>query len=101
MANPYLIPNDDKNCRLEEIPNGIKLIYVLSCDKNYPHKSFCSKGKWYVKRDVSVLYCSNMGEKLRTMYYNIKYNTMLELALYKHSQILNKIQQLQSNLNNL
>jgi hypothetical protein len=94
--NPFFIPNLDKNCRLEELPEGIKVIYVLSCEKDYPAKTFISKGKNYVQRSYSIRYTNNMSA-----YIQLKNSTMLELALWKHQQILIKIKQLQNNLNML
>ena len=99
--NPFFIPNMDKNCRLEELPDGIKLIYVLSCDKDYPHVSFVSKGKSYVERVREIKYTNNMSNHIMKAYLHVKNMTMLELALYKHQKLLNKIKQLQTNLNSL
>lgn len=99
--NPFFIPNGDKNCRLEELPNGIKVIYVLSCDKDYPAKTFESKGKWYVERTMTILYTAYMSDKIIRVYQQLKNSTMLELALYKYQKLQLKIKQLQNNLNNL
>ena len=101
MNNPFFIPNQDKNCKLEELPNGIRLIYILSCEKNYPLKSFESKGKWYVQRHINIVYGCNMSNKILLAYKQIKNSTMLELALWKQQQLMIKIQKLQNNLNNL
>ena len=99
--NPFFIPNMDKNCRLEELPHGIKLIYVLSCDKDYPYISFTSKGKNYIERAREIKYTNNMSDHIMKAYLHVKNMTMLELALYKHQKLLNKIKKLQTNLNSL
>ena len=99
--NPFFIPNMDKNCKLQELPNGVKVIYVLACDKDYPAKTFESKGKSYVERSYSIQYTNNMSDHIMRAYSQLKNSTMLELALWKHMQLLNKIKQLQNNLNNL
>ena len=70
--NPFFIPNMDKNCRLEELPNGIKLIYVLSCDKDYPHVNFTSKGKSYVERVREIKYTNNMSNHIMKAYLHVK-----------------------------
>ena len=101
QCNPFFIPNLDKNCRLEELPEGIKVIYVLSCEKDYPAKTFISKGKNYVQRSYSIRYTNNMSDHIMRAYIQLKNSTMLELALWKHQQILIKIKQLQNNLNTL
>lgn len=99
--NPFFIPNMDKNCKLQELTNGVKVIYVLACDKDYPAKTFESKGKSYVERSYSIQYTNNMSDHIMRAYSQLKNSTMLELALWKHMQLLNKIKQLQNNLNNL
>lgn len=99
--NPFFIPNGDKNCRLEELSDGVKVIYVLSCNKDYPAKTFNSKGKNYVERSYSIRYTNNMSDHIMRAYVQLKNSTMLELALWKHQQLMLKIQKLQTNLNNL
>ena len=99
--NPFFIPNGDKNCRLEELSDGVKVIYVLSCDKDYPSKTFTSKGKNYVERSYSIRYTNNMSDHILRAYIQLKNSTMLELALWKHQKLMLKIQKLQTNLNNL
>lgn len=99
--NPFFVPNLDKNFKLEELPEGIKCLYVLACDKNYPAKTFESKGKSYVQRSYSIRYTNNMSDHILRAYIQLKNSTMLELALWKHQQILLKIKQLQNNLNTL
>ena len=99
--NPFFIPNLDKNCRLEELTNGVKIIYILACDKNYPAKTFESKGKSYVERSYSIQYTNNMSDHIMRAYIHLKNSTMLELALWKHQQLIIKIKQLQNNLNML
>ena len=101
QCNPFFILNLDKNCRLEELTNGVKVIYVLACDKDYPAKTFESKGKSYVERSYSIQYTNNMSDHIMRAYIQLKNSTMLELALYKHMLLLNKIKQLQNNLNTL
>ena len=49
--NPFFIPNGDKNCKLVELPDGLLLKYILSCDKNYPFATFESKGKKIYRKD--------------------------------------------------
>ena len=94
MANPYFLPNDDKNCRLEELPFGLRLVYILSCPPEYPRRSFKSKNKWYVKRYVDIPYTNCMSDVIFQAYLHIKRNTMLELALYKKQLLEQKIIQL-------
>ena len=99
--NPFFIPNGDKNCRLEELSDGVRVIYVLSCEKDYPSKTFTSKGKNYIERSYSIRYTNNMSDHIMRAYIQLKNSTMLELALYKHMLLTNKIKQLQNNLNTL
>lgn len=94
MANPYFLPNDDKNCRLEELPNGLRVVYILSCPETYPKRTFKSKNKWYVKRYIDILYTNNMSNVIFQAYLHLKRDTMLELALYKKQLIEQKIIQL-------
>jgi hypothetical protein len=101
MYNLFNVPNLDKNVKLEELPNGIRLVYVLSCDKNYPKRVFYSKGKWYTKSYIDVNYSNKMGDQLNKAYLIIKNTVMLELALFKRQEILNKITILQNNLSNI
>ncbi len=94
MANPYFLPNDDKNCRLKELPDGLRIIYILSCPETYPKRSFKSKNKWYVKRYYDLKYTNNMSNVISQAYLYLKRDTMLELALYKKQLIEQKIIQL-------
>ena len=94
MANPYFLPNDDKNCRLEELPFGLRLVYILSCPETYPKRSFISKNKWYVKRYIDIPYTNCMSNAILQAYLYLKRDTMLELALYKKQLIEQKIIQL-------
>jgi hypothetical protein len=99
--NPFFIPNGDKNCRLVELPEGLKVVYVLSCEKDYPQKTFTSKGKNYVERSYSIRYTNNMSDHIMRAYMQLKNSTMLELAVWKQQQLTLKIKQLQYNLNSL
>lgn len=94
MANPYFLPNDDKNCRLEELPFGLRVVYILSCPPEYLGRSFKSKGKWYVKRYIDIPYTNCMSNAIFQAYLHLKRDTMLELALYKKYLIEQKIMQL-------
>jgi hypothetical protein len=100
-CNPYFIPNLDKNCRLEELPDGLRVVYVLSCGKDFPHSTFKSKGKNYVERHLDLKYANNMSNYIMKAYLQLKNSTMLELALWKHQQLTDKIIKLQQNLNHL
>jgi hypothetical protein len=94
MSNPYKLPNDDKNCRLEEFPQGLRLHYVLSCTPDHPYKTFQSKGKWYVDRFVDIHYQNNMSNVILHAYYYLKRKTMLELRLFKKQKLDAEIDQL-------
>ena len=73
----------------------------MSCDKDYPHYSFISKGKHYVERVREIKYTNNMSNHIMNAYLNVKNTTMLELSLFKHQKLINKIKILQNNLNSL
>lgn len=96
--SPFFIPNLDKNFTLEEKYNGLEARYVLACDHDYPYKTFTTK-KSYVSRSAFIPYQNNMSDKIMRVYLHLKNSTMLELALWKHQQITQKIIKLQANLN--
>lgn len=99
--NPFFIPNMDKNVKLKELPNGIEVSYILSCNKNYPLYTFESKGKKYVERKMFIAYTNNMSNQILKVYKHLKNSTMLELNLWNFQKLSLKIQQLQNNLNQL
>lgn len=52
---PFFVPNLGLNTKIEEITNGIKLTYTLSCDKDFPKKTFESKTKHIMLKKVLFL----------------------------------------------
>ena len=46
----FIIPNEKKNVKLEELENGLRMYYVLSCPKEFPNITFISKNKGCIKK---------------------------------------------------
>lgn len=75
--------NLNKNVKLTEEINGIRMSYTLSCPKEFPAVTFISRNKAYYTRTLLVPYDLHMSKRLEFAYNYLKTNTMLELALYK------------------
>lgn len=89
--SPFFVPNMGFNTKIEEYKEGVILKYILSCDKDYPRKTFNSKNKAYVERAVKIPYTNNMSNVIYNEYLKLKNSTMLELNNYKLNKLTNKI----------
>ena len=95
--SPFNIPNLGMNVKVFELEYGIKLTYTLSCDKDFPRKTFTNKNKaYYVKEDI-VIYQRYMSARLFESYLKLKNDMMLELNAFK----IQKLQQKQHCLKQL
>lgn len=92
---PFFIPNLGKNTKIEEVTNGVKLSYILSCDKEFPKKTFTNKNKTYYKNEVIIVYQNNMSDAICKEYYKLKNKMMLELNEFKIKKLQLKRVQLQ------
>lgn len=93
----FYIPNLGMNVKVEEVTNGIKLYYTLSCDKKFPNKTFINKNKAYYVKDSIIPYQNNMSNAIWLTYQKLKNEMMLELNAFK----IKKLQEKQHNLKQL
>lgn len=100
--NPFFIPNEGRNFKVKELPYGVNCQYTLSCSKDFPKKTFVSKSnKAYYITSIEIRYTDNMSNHIYRAYKKLKYDMMLELALYKRKELNDKItsiQEIQLNL---
>ena len=95
--SPFNIPNLNMNVKVEEVINGLNLYYTLSCDRDFNHITFISKGKCYYKICSFIPYQNNMSSVIWDTYQKLKNQMMLELNAFK----IRKLQQKQQNLKQL
>lgn len=93
----FFVPNLGLNTKIEEVTNGIKLTYTLSCDKEFPKRTFIKKNKTYYVKDEIILYQNNMSNAIWLTYQKLKNEMMLELNAFK----IRKLQEKQYNLKQL
>ena len=89
------VTNLDKNVRLEELENGLRMYYTLPCPKNFPNLSFISKNKAYYQTTMIITYDRNMSKRLNHAYNKLKAYTMLELNRFKLLELTNKVNKLE------
>jgi hypothetical protein len=79
----FIIPNEKKNVKLEELENGLRMYYTLACPKDFPNITFISKNKAWYQKTMVIPYGPNMSKRIDYAYNKLKTIVMCDLALHK------------------